>query len=103
MMVRWRNILFITCAGMAVGCASIPKPAKSEKRLSESLVTFQNQDFTLEGTLCLPETDPGKKVPGVVIVHGSGPSSRDGFTQGQLNMGFGFTIPVYAELACACG
>ncbi|HEU5072768.1 MAG TPA: alpha/beta fold hydrolase, partial [Polyangiaceae bacterium] len=35
----------------------------------------------------------------VVLVHGSGPMSRDGVMPGQLGLGFGFDFPVYAELA----
>lgn len=49
----------------------------------------------------MPAAADQGKVPAVVLAHGSGPNSRDGFVTGQLNMGFGFKIPVYAELAWA--
>ncbi len=35
----------------------------------------------------------------MVLVHGSGPQSRDQKLGGQLNMGFGFQIPVFEEVA----
>jgi alpha-beta hydrolase superfamily lysophospholipase len=38
-------------------------------------------------------------VPAVVIVHGSGPMSRDGVMRGQIGLGFGFDLPVYKRLA----
>ena len=86
---------------VGMGCATIPKPAQPTKPMQESLVTYLSGDLNLEGTLCLPSGADAGKVPAVVLAHGSGPSSRDGFMQGQLNMGFGFKIPVYAELAWA--
>ena len=61
-------------------------------------VTFPSADIELAGTLRLPE---GESVPGVVLIHGSGPNSRDATVAGQLNMGFGFTIPIFAELGDA--
>jgi hypothetical protein len=51
----------------------------------------------LVGTLRLPVGD--RPAPAVVLIHGSGPQSRDSRLPGQLNMAFGFEIPVFAELA----
>ncbi|MEO5728346.1 MAG: hypothetical protein ABI134_35845, partial [Byssovorax sp.] len=55
----------------------------------------------LGGTLTLPARDDGERVPAVVIVHGSGPMSRDGVMRGQIGLGFGFELPVYQRLAAA--
>ena len=98
--MRWLCLLML---GMSVslGCATIPKPAQPYKPMQESLVSYPSGQVKLQGTLCLPAAADEGKVPAVVLAHGSGPNSRDGFMSGQLNMGFGFKIPVYAELAWA--
>lgn len=62
-------------------------------------MTFEREGHRLEGTLSLPARRHGRAVPGVLIVHGSGPMSRDGFMPGQLGLGFGFELPVYRLLA----
>lgn len=54
-------------------------------------------DVVLVGDLYLP-VGSGPH-PGVVLVHGSGPQSRSSELSGQLNLAFGFTIPVFTELA----
>ncbi|MEN8114539.1 MAG: alpha/beta fold hydrolase [Actinomycetota bacterium] len=54
-------------------------------------------DMALVGDLYLP-AGAGPH-PGVVLVHGSGPQNRNQEVIGQLNMAFGFTIPVFAEIA----
>jgi pimeloyl-ACP methyl ester carboxylesterase len=51
----------------------------------------------LAGTLRLPTGET--PAPAVVLIHGSGPQNRDSRLPGQLNMGFGFEIPVFGELA----
>ena len=78
------------------------QPATSETTAptAESVeVTIPTAGLELTGTLRLPagETNP----PAVVLIHGSGPQSRDSRLAGQLNMSFGFEIPVFAELADA--
>ncbi len=60
---------------------------------------FDRGGWRLSGTLTLPRRRLGEQVPGVVIVHGSGPLSRDGVMRGQLGLGFGFELPVYRRLA----
>lgn len=60
-------------------------------------VAIDTGDLTLVGDLYLPEGEGPH--PGVVLVHGSGPQNRNQEVPGQLNMAFGFTIPVFAELA----
>ena len=62
-------------------------------------VTFAAEGLDLAGTLRLPPIEP--PVPAVVLIAGSGPQSRDSRLPGQLNMAFGFEIPVLAELADA--
>jgi uncharacterized protein len=61
-------------------------------------VAFTSGDLELSGTLRLPA---GDEAPGVILIHGSGPNSRDEVIAGQLNMGFGFEIPVFSELGDA--
>ncbi len=55
-------------------------------------------DLELSGTLRLPEEG---NAPGVVLIHGSGPNTRDEAVSGQINMSFGFEIPVFVELGDA--
>ncbi len=68
-------------------------------RAKEVAFSFERGGERLGGVLSLPERTARQRVPGVVLVHGSGPMSRDGFMPGQLGLGFGFEFPVYAELA----
>lgn len=69
---------------------------------SEELpLAFDRGFWHLEGTLTLPARKKGEHVPAVVIVHGSGPMSRDGVMRGQIGLGFGFELPVYQRLAAA--
>ena len=81
-----------------MGCATVPKFAASPETVRERNVRFPAGHAVLEGRLCMP-AEAGDKVPAVLLAHGSGPQSRDGRMGGQLNMGFGFEIPVHAELA----
>lgn len=61
-------------------------------------VTFVSGDLEMVGTLRVPEETPA---PAVLLVHGSGPNSRDEVAIGQLNLGFGFEVPVFAEIGDA--
>lgn len=79
-------------------------PARSAPRASklpaqEIPLAFDRGMFHLEGVLTLPERAEGEKVPVAVVVHGSGPMSRDGVMFGQIGLGFGFELPVYKRLA----
>lgn len=58
-------------------------------------VTFVSGDLQMTGTLRVPAAVPA---PAVVLIHGSGPNNRDAISVGQLNLGFGFEIPVFAEI-----
>ena len=101
---------------LAGACAKVPPaeappapakvpgpPAPSAARLPPEDVPldFDRGLWHLGGTLTLPAREEGKKVPAVVIVHGSGPMSRDGVMRGQIGLGFGFELPVYKRLAAA--
>ncbi len=62
-------------------------------------VAIPTEGLDLAGTLRLPAGE--SPAPAVVLIHGSGPQSRASEIPGQLNMVFGFDIPVFAELADA--
>ncbi|HEY6725465.1 MAG TPA: alpha/beta fold hydrolase [Polyangiaceae bacterium] len=66
---------------------------------TESPFSFVRGGRRFEGVLSVPAHRRGDRLPSVVLVHGSGPMSRDGVMPGQLGLGFGFDFPVYAELA----
>ena len=78
--------------------AARPLP-KASRPAEEVPLSFDRGVFHLEGSLTLPARAEGQRVPAVVIVHGSGPMSRDGLMHGQLGLGFGFELPVYKQLA----
>ncbi|TPV96896.1 MAG: alpha/beta fold hydrolase [Myxococcales bacterium FL481] len=85
----------------APGASDEPTPATTPESESPELQTIQipAEGVDLEGVLHLPVGQ--EPVPAILLVHGSGPASRDQPTPGQLNMAFGFTIPVFAQLAAA--
>lgn len=80
---------------------NVEAPARPRLPKEEVAVSFDRGLWRLEGTLTLPAREEGERVPAVVIVHGSGPMSRDGVMRGQIGLGFGFQIPVYQRLADA--
>lgn len=102
------------CAGTTAGeprvaapstkhVAAVPAavPAVETAPLQDVALSFDRGMWHIEGTLTLPQRAVGTRVPAVVIVHGSGPMSRDGTMPGQLGLGFGFDLPVYQMLARA--
>lgn len=82
-----------TPEGVEVSTRAVSRPAREEE------VVFDSAGLALRGTLLLPER--AGPVPGVVLVHGSGPNSRDELLLGQLNMGFPTPIAVFREIAVA--
>lgn len=60
-------------------------------------VAFDSEDLRLQGDLRIPEGDGPH--PGIVLVHGSGPNSRDGVVPGQLAVAFPQPVAVLADLA----
>ncbi len=79
--------------------APIPPPAPPRRPPEDVPLAFDRGLWHLEGTLSLPARGEGERVPAAVIVHGSGPMSRDGVMRGQIGLGFGFELPVYKRLA----
>lgn len=83
-------------AGPAVKPA--PKPGVPKKKLpaGERAVAVVSAGLTLPGTLAWPARTQGSKLPGVVLVHGSGPHDRDEKIEQA-----GFTFKPFAELSAA--
>ena len=96
--VAWFPFGLLACSSPTDNTDPAPEPPADSTPLSVA-VTFPGPDFTLEGTLTLPAGSGEQPVAGLVLIHGSGPNSRDLPATGQLNMDFGFTIAVFAELA----
>eukprot|EP00563_Minutocellus_polymorphus_P019065 CAMPEP_0197716134 /NCGR_PEP_ID=MMETSP1434-20131217/1127_1 /TAXON_ID=265543 /ORGANISM="Minutocellus polymorphus, Strain CCMP3303" /LENGTH=415 /DNA_ID=CAMNT_0043300449 /DNA_START=533 /DNA_END=1780 /DNA_ORIENTATION=- len=76
--------------------------ANSAKTIDVSFPSFDN--FVLEGTFYLPldssgADSPPAKNPGVVLIHGSGPQSRDANLNSQVGITFPFIIPAFVEIA----
>ena len=88
------GILFILLCLSACGGQSQPSPQNGTVVQSQRDVTYSGVGgVTLAGTLVLPAHKPGVKVPGVVIIAGSGPVDRNG------NEGTAFVTDLYKQLA----
>lgn len=85
----------------AATIASSPAPLPVITAAKDIPLSFDRGIWHIEGTLKMPAHTEGVPVPAVVIVHGSGPMSRDGLMPGQIGLGFGFDLPVYRLLADA--
>lgn len=76
-----RFILKITCVLISMLCLCCPTNTLSAGQVTlsdeEREVTFQSGDFILYGTLSIPAHLNTQKLPGVVLVPGSGPQDRD--------------------------
>ena len=57
--------------------AKTPSVVFDKKRMEERDITISVDGFRLPGTLTLPRVEKGRRVPCVVLVHGSGPNDRD--------------------------
>lgn len=74
--------------------------ATETKKVIDEEVRFSSGDLTMQGTLTRPsDASPTSKKPALVLVHGSGPSSRDAVIPGQLGISFLKSIHVFKELA----
>jgi alpha-beta hydrolase superfamily lysophospholipase len=106
--------LLAACASSPSSVSREPQPSNPPPTVAASHVpalasaptidvplSFDRGLWHIEGTLTMPAHTEGALVPVVVIVHGSGPMSRDGVMHGQIGLGFGFEMPVYRLLANA--
>ncbi len=95
--VRTASLL---CIVFLLACPGPTTPPDPIVLAAEELaVEIESDILTLEGNLALPERTEGQDVPAIVLVHGSGPQSRDEVLGAQLNMAFGFDIPVFAQIS----
>jgi len=73
--------------------------------IEEEEVAFASSSddgLVLEGTLRLPARGGATTThPGVVLVHGSGPNSRDELVGSDFLLQFGFQVPVFRDIAVA--
>ena len=87
---------------LATACRSAPPPPRASPSARTAPrtepIVFTSGAMTLKGTLHLPHEGEGPH-PAVVLIHGSGPQSRKVSVRGQLNMGFGFELEVFRQLA----
>jgi uncharacterized protein len=74
-----------------LSCSSKSPTGNENEGYSEEDVTFQSTNLTLEGTLYI--ADGKGKLPGLVIVNGSGPVDRDGYFKNMPD-----TIPLIYKL-----
>ncbi|MEO1338395.1 MAG: hypothetical protein AAFV29_22320 [Myxococcota bacterium] len=68
--------------------------------LSRREVIIPANGIVLKGTLTLSTKETSPR-PGLLLVHGSGPQSRDVEVPGQLAMTFGAKVRVFADIANA--
>jgi hypothetical protein len=70
--------------------------------MEDQEVEIPATSLALEGSLALPARIAGEAVPAVVLIHGSGPQSRDSVLAGQLNMDFGgIEVSAFADISAA--
>jgi len=74
--------------------------AADETNVIEREIAFASGSLTLYGTMALPDTHNGS-VPGVLFVHGSGPSDRDGNAIDLETGNVVMAMDVYRQLAHA--
>jgi len=86
--------LFLLLVLVACGSQAQLQPQSSTGAQSQRDVTYPGvAGVTLAGTLVIPAHKQGTRVPGVVIVAGSGPVDRNG------NEPEGFTTNLYSQIA----
>jgi pimeloyl-ACP methyl ester carboxylesterase len=104
-MMRRSICSFAACvlSQLTFGCGSEPLTHADDSgtplAATQENVTFTSEGLPLVGTLTVPGHDSRERVPGVVLIAGSGPESRDEVLNGQLGMSFGFNLPVFEDLA----
>src|SRR5579864_4887965 len=86
--------LFLLLVLVACGSQAQTQPQSSTGAQSQRDVTYPGvAGVTLAGTLLIPAHKQGTRVPGVVIVAGSGPTDRNG------NQAGGVTTNLYSQIA----
>lgn len=84
--------------GGAGGAEAVPVPASTREVRFASAAPDR---FEHVGVLQIPAHLEGEALPAVIFAHGSGPHDRDAAVGGQLAMGFGREIALFAELGDA--
>ena len=74
-------------------------PAVQTHAVREELLEFVREGRRFHATVSVPMVNERHSLPGVIIVHGSGPMNRDGDMSGQLGVRFGFAFSSYRSLA----
>jgi dienelactone hydrolase len=88
-------VAVLACAGCGHGSAT----KASGPVMGTRDVVFPSGSLELKGTLQVPDEPPIKARPAVILVHGSGPQSRDQELEGQVAMGFGCSVSLFEDLA----
>ncbi|MEE2830609.1 MAG: alpha/beta fold hydrolase [Myxococcota bacterium] len=95
------RIALLAPLALLLACPA-PEPDPVVLPAQDLEVEIPAEDLTLEGTLALPQRIEGEGVPALVLVHGSGPHSRDSIGSGQLNMTFGdIEIALFLDISDA--
>jgi dienelactone hydrolase len=116
MITKMKIKQLLLCATATLACNDDPRPRVACARLETaasgecapvSVASIERREFeferggyTMHGTLRVPITDdPLYLPPGVVVIHGSGPQSREGSIDGTLGVSYSESVHVYASLA----
>ena len=95
-------LLLTSCQHLSSCQPPLSEPDPGVLPAEELEVEIPASSLTLEGRLSLPLRGGGETVPAVVLVHGSGPQSRDSVLPGQLNMDFGgIQISAFSDISAA--
>ncbi len=93
-MISLSVLLFLSACGGQTQTQTQTPPPNTTVAQSQRDVTYPGVGaVTLAGTLVIPAHQKGTRVPGVIIVAGSGPTDRNGNQQG------GLTTNLYSQLA----
>jgi dienelactone hydrolase len=102
---RWAGVVLAVVTAVSCSASSSendtasPPTTDAEREPTKRVVRIPAEGLELEGDLRVPGgVGP---FPAVVLIAGSGPLDRDETLSGQLNMQFGFELPVFAKLGDA--
>ena len=97
-----RYVLLVSLVLLSACQQPPPEAEPALLSVEEQAVEIPSSSLTLEGSLTLPSRIAGEAVPAVVLIHGSGPQSRDSVLPGQLNMSFGgIEIAAFVDISAA--